>query len=605
MIFQLLEHLDVASSNNDKSIETGLKFIKHYRHSHKEWIEFDQKSTIQPDLSMLSDGWFKAVTGLKREKDLVVTKVNRHFYEIAICTVLAIDLNCGDAYVSDGFIYDDPNKQLVSWEEFYQKIDRHCDLIKLPVEASKFVESLKTKLHKIAKKVDKNYSKNPYLIIENGLPILKKLPKKAEHPELDRVKQLIMNEMPIKTIVDVIIEIENWLNLSVHFKPISGYETKISDYPPRFVATSLSYGCNLGPTQTERSLLKYTRKQIAWLFNHHVTDAKLIKAITVLINQYNTFGLPKYWGSGDSLSVDGKFWDMYTQNLLAAHHIRYGRYGGVGYYHVSDHYIALFSNFISCGAHESLYLLDGIVENDSDIQPKKVHGDSWAQSEVLFGLASLLGVQIMPRIKHFKHLNFYKASNHDHYTHIDELFTEKSIDWDLIATHYHDMLRVAISIQKGKIKASSILRKLCSKSRKNKLYFAFRELGRVQRTIFLLDYIHNPEVRQMIQAATCKSEEFNEFIGWIRFGGGGVISDNMRPNQRKIIRFSHLLANMLIFHTVVYQTKGINKLRAEGIEIPSEVLPGISPYWREHLNRFGIFDLDMQKRAAEIEYDLR
>jgi len=61
---------------------------------------------------------------------------------------------------------------------------------------------------------------------------------------------------------------------------------------------------------------------------------------------------------------------------------------------------------------------------------------------------------------------------------------------------------------------------------------------------------------------------------------------------------------MLIFHTVVYQTKGINKLRAEGVEIPYEVLPGISPYWREHLNRFGIFDLDMQKRAAEIEYDL-
>ena len=53
-----------------------------------------------------------------------------------------------------------------------------------------------------------------------------------------------------------------------------------------------------------------------------------------------------------------------------------GRYGGVGYYHVSDQYIALFSNFISCGAHESIYLLDGIIGNDSDIQPNKIHGDS-------------------------------------------------------------------------------------------------------------------------------------------------------------------------------------------------------------------------------------
>ncbi len=108
-------------------------------------------------------------------------------------------------------------------------------------------------------------------------------------------------------------------------------------------------------------------------------------------------------------------------------------------------------------------------------------------------------------------------------------------------THYHDMLIVAISIQKGKVKASTVLRKLCPKSRKNKLYFAFRELGRVERTIFLLNYIDDPEMRRLIQAATCKSEEFNQFVSWIRFGGGGVISDNMRPNQRKIIRFNHLL----------------------------------------------------------------
>ncbi len=154
------------------------------------------------------------------------------------------------------------------------------------------------------------------------------------------------------------------------------------------------------------------------------------------------------------------------------------------------------------------------------------------------------------------------------------------------------------------LKRHTVLRKLCSKSRKNKLYFAFRELGRVERTIFLLNYINDPEMRRLIQAATCKSEEFNQFVSWIRFGGGGVISDNMRPNQRKIIRFNHLLANMLIFHTVVYQTKAINKLRGLGTEIPDEILSGISPYWTEHLNRFGVFQLDMQKMMADIEYDL-
>lgn len=602
-IFLLMENITVLSSTNDKSIENALKFIMHYRHSHKEWVELnDDPSSIQPDLSLLSDGWFKVVTGLS--KNLPIKKINRHYYEMAVLTVLKNDLSCSDAYVNGAFIYDDPNKQFITWEQFVEEVDEYCELVKLPKESGKFIASKQLQLRQTAKNVDDNYHENPHLIVDSGLPILKKSPKKSEHPDFEKIKNIIMDQMPIINIVDVIVDVENWLNLSVHFKPLSGNETRIRDYPSRFVATSLSYGCNMGPTQTERSLSKFTRKQIAWLFNHHTTEQKLIKVLRKLVNRYNLFELPKHWGSGDSVSVDGTFWDMYKQNLLAAHHIRYGRYGGVGYYHVSDMYIALFSNFISCGAHESVYLLDGIVENDSDVQPTKVHGDSWAQSEVLFGLAALLAIVIMPRIKNFKHLYYYRPSNKDYYDNIDEIFTDKPIDWDLIETHYHDMLRVAISIFKGKVKASTILQKLCSKSRKNKLYFAFRELGRVERTIFLLNYINDPELRRMIQAATCKSEEFNQFIDWIRFGDGGIIGDNLRPNQRKIIKFNHLMANMLIFHTVAHQTKAINKLKGEGIDIPIEILAGIAPYWTGHINRFGAFHLDMEKTMPKIEYDL-
>jgi len=604
VIYKILDNLRIESSSNDKAIEEALAFIMQYRSSHREWIEIDDATTIQPNLSLLSDGWFKAVTGMKREKSAKIKKINRHYYEIAVCTVLMGDLSCGDAFVEGGFIFDDPNKQFVTWQEFDSEIEAFCELVTLPKSPEEYITSIQTKLRKTATKVDNNYHNNPYLIIDKGSPILKKIPKKEDHPKFKNIKQMIMDKMPLITIVDAIIEVENWLGLSSHFKPLSGYDPKILDYPSRFVATSLSYGCNLGPTQTERSLSRYTRKQIAWLFNHHVTDGRILKAIMKIINHYHVFELPKRWGTGESVSVDGTFWDMYKQNLLAAHHIRYGRYGGVGYYHVSDKYIALFSNFISCGAHESVYLLDGLIENDSDIQPYKVHGDSWAQSEVLFGLSALLAILIMPRIKNFKHLHYYKVSKEDTYLNINELFTEKTIDWALIKTHYHDMLRVALSIHKGKVKASTVLRKLCSKSRKNKLYFAFRELGRVQRTLFLLNYINESEMRQMIQAATCKSESFNEFLGWIRFGGGGVIADNLKPNQSKIIRFNHLLANMLIFHTVVYQTKGINTLRSQGVDIPDDILAGISPYWSEHLNRFGKFELNIEQPASEIEYSL-
>ena len=104
------------------------------------------------------------------------------------------------------------------------------------------------------------------------------------------------------------------------------------------------------------------------------------------------------------------------------------------------------------------------------------------------------------------------------------------------------MMRVAVSIRTGNILPSDILRRLNSSSRKNKLYLGFRELGREVRTIFLLRYLSDAELRRTIQAATNKSERFNQFVQWVSFGGDSVIAENTRDEQRKFIKYNHLVA---------------------------------------------------------------
>src|SRR3546814_11240311 len=107
------------------------------------------------------------------------------------------------------------------------------------------------------------------------------------------------------------------------------------------------------------------------------------------------------------------------------YHIRYGGYGGIGYYHVSDKYIALFSHFIPCGVHEAVYILDGLLANRSDIQPDTVHGDTQAQSFPVFGLAHLLGINLMPRLRQIKALVFYRPEPGGTYAHIQALIPEE------------------------------------------------------------------------------------------------------------------------------------------------------------------------------------
>ncbi len=105
-----------------------------------------------------------------------------------------------------------------------------------------------------------------------------------------------------------------------------------------------------------------------------------------------------------------------------------------------------------------------------------------------------------------------------------------------------------------------------------------------------------------IQAATTKSDEFHEFTKWIAFGNQGTIAENLRHEQRKIINYNHLVANLLTLYNynVDEMTRVLQELLEESQEVNEEVLPLLSPYRREHINRFGSYTLDMSKEVEPL-----
>ena len=199
--------------------------------------------------------------------------------------------------------------------------------------------------------------------------------------------------------------------------------------------------------------------------------------------------------------------------------------------------------------------------------------------------------------------NYYPFFKKTRYDHIDELFSYVA-DWKLIETHVRDMLRVILSIKAGKFTASTILRKLGTYSRKNRLYQAFSELGKIIRTGFLMEYIASEELRRTIQGALNKSESFNGFTKWIGFGSAGVIPNNNREEQRKIIKYNHLVANCLIFYNVFEITRILHDLSQSGYTIEEEIMRALSPYLTKHINRFGSYILDLHRKPPMLNYGL-
>ncbi len=176
------------------------------------------------------------------------------------------------------------------------------------------------------------------------------------------------------------------------------------------------------------------------------------------------------------------------------------------------------------------------------------------------------------------------------------------IDWKLIETHLTDMLRVVLSIKAGKFTASTILRKLGTYSRKNRLYQAFSELGRAIRTGFLMEYLGSQELRSSIQGALNKSEAFNGFTKWVGFGSAGIIQNNNREEQRKIIKYNHLVSNCLIFYNVFEISRILQEYIQAGNTIEKEILGALSPYLTKHINRFGSYSLDLTRKPPTLDF---
>ena len=80
-------------------------------------------------------------------------------------------------------------------------------------------------------------------------------------------------------------------------------------------------------------------------------------------------------------------------------------------------YIALFSHFLACSVFEAIYIIDGLLKNTSELRPDTVHADTQGQNLPVFALSHLLGIKLMPRIRNWKDLKFYRPSKETAYQH--------------------------------------------------------------------------------------------------------------------------------------------------------------------------------------------
>ncbi len=606
-LFTLLDTVELEATSADRSVLDAVEFVRACRNRvgkhvpEKITVErvapggTKSKITLTIDVdSFAGESWRKIL----RENNFPGRLVRRHL-EVCVFSYLAAELRSGDIAVVGADSYGNLHAQLMSWQECEPKVAEFCGQAGIPTEATELVAFYKDKLAATATKVDAGFPANTDLSFEDGRPVLRRRKGADRQPSAVALEEAIHERLPERGLLDILARSAHLVGWPRHFGPASGSDPKIKQAIARYVLMVFANGTLLGPAQVARHMRDdVSVHELSLAANKHATCPKIDAASTDVINAFAKLDVAGMWGDGHAVAVDGSQIDTWDNNILAESHIRYGGYGGLAYRHISDTYIALFSRFIPCGVWEAVYIIDGLLKNDSDIKPDTIHADTQGQSLPVFGLAALLGFDLLPRIRNWHDLNFYRPDTQAHYSHIDGLFADNVIDWGIIETHWKDLLRTAISIKEGRVSSVTLLRRLRNNSHKNRLYRAFRELGRVIRTITLLRYLSDPALREQITAITNKVEAFHGFSTWLRFGGE-VIGRNDPEYQEKVVKFNELLANCVIYQNACDITAAANALAADGHPVDPDDLATISPYITHTIRRFGDWVLDLSPPAQQ------
>jgi TnpA family transposase len=168
-----------------------------------------------------------------------------------------------------------------------------------------------------------------------------------------------------------------------------------------------------------------------------------------------------------------------------------------------------------------------------------------------------------------------------------------------IEQHWDDMLRIAGSLKLGTIHASELIRSLLKSERPSGLAQAIIEVGRINKTLYLLNYIDDEEYRRRILTQLNRGEGRHSVARIICHGQRGEIRKRYREGQEDQLGALGLVNNAVVLWNTIYMQAALNHMRQQSMEIREEDEARLSPLVHGHLNVLGHFSFILAEQIME------
>ena len=382
--------------------------------------------------------------------------------------------------------------------------------------------------------------------------------RKDENEAADGLVRRLYAMLPRLRITELLAEVHAWTEFANRFVHL---RTGAQPDDARALMTAvLADATNLGLTRMARSAGAFSHSRLLWVAEWHVRDETYQAALACLVDAIHAQPFTRIWGDGDTSSSDGQFFRAGGHGEgRADYNAKYGSEPGVKFYtHVSDRYAPFYSKVIAANASEAAHVLDGLMHHESSIDIREHYTDTAGAIDHVFGLCHLLGFRFAPRIRDLADRRVYVVDARTTYRALAPIIGG-TIDLRIIADNWDEILRLAASIKVGTVTPSVILRRLAAYPRQNALAKALREIGRLERTLFTLDWISDPVLRRRTNAGLNKGEARNTLARAIFFNRLGELRDRSFENQA--YRASGL--NLIVAAIILWNTRYLAPAFAE------------------------------------------
>jgi TnpA family transposase len=510
----------------------------------------------------------------------------RH-YELCVLSELRDRLRAGDVWVSGSRQYRSFEERLISAETLRELQQAGTLPIAVDPDFEQFIASRQALLDERLKAVDARATAGrlPDVTVTNG--VLKVAPiEKATPPEAEALAARLYAMLPRVRITDLLAEVAGWTGFPNCFTHLRTGEVTVDSRI--LMAGLLADGLNLGLTRMAEACSIASLGQLAWTSDWHIREETYALALRCLVGQQQCEPFAAaHFGSGSSSSSDGQFFQAAGFGRDAARlNAHYSQRSGFKVYsHLSDRYAPFYTKLIAATSSEALHVLDALLYHQSDVATRRHHTDGGGDSDHVFALCSLLGFQFAPRIPDLKHRRLYSFSKPSAYPTLEPMIASR-VNVALIRAHWSEILRVVASIRTGTVTASLIMRQLAAYPRQNGVAAALRELGRLERTLFTLDWISEPELRRETGQELNKGEARNSLARAVFIHRLGEIRDRTYENQQHRASGLNLLVSAIILWNTRYLQSAVTALR-QTEDVPDHLLAHLSPLGWEHVNLTG------------------